>query len=604
MKKTFLFFFAVCSILLVSCGKENSTKIEAPETNEVEASTEHIISIRGIQAGRSVGVWVEDKNGELLSQTCLKAEENEKGDYNCSIVLENSVLPSKIVCFSPYIEGLTSLNGAPTLVIPSGFFGNVEPAQVLTASSELSNAGVANQWSAQLTFVPMLHPATVSVEGLNDSDKIYSISLKCNKHLSGKRIISELFQPAEGSSEFSYSVSEGTVERTFEIFSTETLFRADEYYLLTQNMYYEGTCSEGNINVALAKTTSKSMSFDLIGADGKVTGDMSADGISLTSSGDNKQYFFGLSNASVENGHGIILSGDELAPGSFSFPSIEEQQITRVITVLDPSFAQGIHTVWLESYMGSAWDKIDRTEKLVSAEGLANDGCVLEFVLPKNKVSTSSVYRIFNGIGNQDICIRSVSITHEDETCSHHPMSIIEDGYKTGWSACGTSANLANNFDPKQLIKVDSEVSHVDDGSGSLLLEAPDCINNFKPWIGWRYKDTPVVGGATYRIYFCIKTENMPAYASLFLSMGFKNSAKQWLTGWVPGAPTANNLNASTSLWVDKEKGTHDWMKLSAEITAPEDAVTLSYFQFMLQSIISAPGAKVWFDDVNMVRVK
>lgn len=82
MKKTFLFFFAVCSILLVSCGKENSTKIEAPETNEVEASTEHIISIRGIQAGRSVGVWVENKNGELLSQTCLKAEENEKGDYN------------------------------------------------------------------------------------------------------------------------------------------------------------------------------------------------------------------------------------------------------------------------------------------------------------------------------------------------------------------------------------------------------------------------------------------------------------------------------------------------------------------------------------------
>ena len=66
---------------------------------------------------------------------------------------------------------------------------------------------------------------------------------------------------------------------------------------------------------------------------------------------------------------------------------------------------------------------------------------------------------------------------------------------------------------------------------------------------------------------------------------------------------TANSLNATSSQWVDKVKGTHDFIKLTGQVTVPEGAVKISYFQIQVQNIYNNPEAYIWVDDFNVVKI-
>ena len=177
----------------------------------------------------------------------------------------------------------------------------------------------------------------------------------------------------------------------------------------------------------------------------------------------------------------------------------------------------------------------------------------------------------------------------------------IVDGV-TEWLMAGVNTSEENNYVKEKIYTYDAEVSHSEDWSGSLKISGIDCADGFKPWQAWRHRDIVVEPGATYRVSVWVKTENVPVNANLYLGFGFKDSAGRWLTGWVPGHPEKNSIDHRTSAWIDTVKGTHDWMELSGTVTAPSDAVMISYLQARIDNIISAPEATVWFDDFSIVK--
>lgn len=186
-------------------------------------------------------------------------------------------------------------------------------------------------------------------------------------------------------------------------------------------------------------------------------------------------------------------------------------------------------------------------------------------------------------------------------------INILENGNVDGlseWMMAGVSSKPENNYVKENIYSYDANESHTADWSGSLKIGGLDNKNGFKPWQAWRHRDIMVEPGATYAISVWVKTVDMPKNANVYLSFGFKDDSNQWLTGWVPGHPDKNTIDQRTSLWVDNEKGTHDWIELTGEITAPENAVKISYLQGTLNGIISAPMAFVWFDDFKIVRIK
>ena len=44
-------------------------------------------------------------------------------------------------------------------------------------------------------------------------------------------------------------------------------------------------------------------------------------------------------------------------------------------------------------------------------------------------------------------------------------------------------------------------------------------------------------------------------------------------------------------------------MKLKGQITVPEGAVKMSYFQIQVQNFFNNPEAYVWVDDFNVVKI-
>lgn len=186
-------------------------------------------------------------------------------------------------------------------------------------------------------------------------------------------------------------------------------------------------------------------------------------------------------------------------------------------------------------------------------------------------------------------------------------INILENGNVDGlteWMPAGVANKEENNYTKENICTYDPTVTHTSDWSGSLKIGGLDCTNNFKPWQAWRHRDIMVEPGATYAISVWVKTVDIPKNANLFLSFGFKDDSNQWLTGWVPGHPEKNGFDQRTSKWIDTTKGTHDWIELTGEVTAPENAAKISYFQGMLNGIESAPTAYAWFDDFKIVKIK
>ena len=196
-----------------------------------------------------------------------------------------------------------------------------------------------------------------------------------------------------------------------------------------------------------------------------------------------------------------------------------------------------------------------------------------------------------------------MTLVHEEKSCTFDLASVIPNGFESGWRRYGTSSSPDNNYDQEKVLVIDPEVSHVDDGTGSLRIGGVNCLNNWKPWQSWAYQDIEVEAGATYRISVCIKTENMPATANVYLGLGYKDANNQWMKGWIEGNDNLTAYNHVTSPWVDKEKGTHDWITLTAEETVPEGAVKMGNLQVRLDNVITAPDAYVWFDDIQMVKI-
>ena len=44
-------------------------------------------------------------------------------------------------------------------------------------------------------------------------------------------------------------------------------------------------------------------------------------------------------------------------------------------------------------------------------------------------------------------------------------------------------------------------------------------------------------------------------------------------------------------------------MKLKGQVTVPEGAVKMSYFQIQVQNFFNNPEAYVWVDDFNVVKI-
>jgi len=596
---------SMTAIVYASCIPEGVGS-NNPSENDVVADKEYVITLDAGNQHESLGVWVTDQDGKLVDDVCTKAEQVSSGLFRCVLTLPEGTVPAGVYVLTPYQTGLKAVDGRPVVRVISSGVAGMEVPQVYVSASPLGGDGT--ELTAELTFSPVLRASSVRVEGLETTDKIHLLSLKTSKKVSGLAVISDAgevvpIEPSASASDIlGFSFPEGSTERTasFNLISSD--YTPLSYSVITSDSYMEGEVIDGKVDVTSAKSVSSATTFDFVGKDGRVMPETGNGYFNVVSSSDGAKYRFALENGSLQKGRGLVLSSDQVSSGTLELPTIEERQITRMIFCLDGSSGTGLQSVWLECYDGENWGKLEGTHLRSDIDVTATNGNILDFVLPKDMISAAGVYRLFCMGEGESLCLRSVTILHEKETCSHHPMSLIDDGFSK-WKRCGTNISADNNFYPDELVVVDKNVSHVDDGSGSLKFIAPTCTNNYKPWIGWRYPTMNVEAGATYRIYFCVKTENLPTNASLFLSIGFKNASKTWLTGWVPGLPDKNGLDGKSSLWIDTVKGTHDWMKLSAEITAPEGAVYLDYFQFMLQNVINAPDAYVWFDDINMIRV-
>lgn len=594
----------VAGTLYISCtpGEVAKEQFDDPAPDMREC----VVNFNAEGWQETFGVWIVGQDGALVSSTSAEVEPITEGYFRWVADLPCDVVPAMVYAVSPYQGNVAAVGGKPVVRIPSSSVEGKAMPQIHVASAALTGDGT--QWSGDLEFIPVSATSSIDVTGLDVTDRIHHMIVRISKKLGGLALISDdgagvsVSASSEASDVIGLSFPEGSDARTASLAGMETEYEVQSYAIITSDSYIEGNSVNGKIDVTSAAEIKDAMTFDFIGKDGRILPEMGTGGFTIASSSDGGSYRFACENGSFKQGQGLVLSGDMLTSGTLEFPTPEGRQITRIIVCLDQTTSAGMQSVWLECYDGENWDKIEGTQMRADADVVAKNGYVLDFVFPKSMVSAAGVYRLFNMGTGQTLCIRSVTILHEEETCSHHPMSLIEDGFSK-WRRCGTNISAENNFYPDELVVLDKNVSHVDDGSGSLKFIAPTCSNGYKPWIGWRYPTMTVEAGATYRIYFCIKTENVPDNASIFLSIGFKNAANQWLTGWVPGYPDKNGLDVRTSMWVDTVRGTHDWMKLSAEITVPEDAVKLDYFQFMLQNVINAPDAYIWFDDINMIRV-
>lgn len=591
MKHIEYILLSVLCLLFVGCKDSVEpvpSKDENQSSQEVPSKTTEIVFTPSGDFHQSAGVYFFDSSSELVNLSPIEAVGRGDGSFSCSISHPSDLEIASFICVSPY-QAFIKVDGNYAC---ARLFGGQRSSDSVSAVSFGRAAVAANS----VSFSELTIPGQRTLSELTEVQNPHLLILDFGKNENGVLTIGpdggKLFHSRYCGTKvslcFDGPLSDGAV--SYRLFGEDV--KPEVALAVTSDKLIEG------------ETAKDARSWHFLQPNGKAAAVVNSGKVSLVASDGSGNDVFNVENAELRDGMGLILKCDDITPGSVEVPTIDEKQITRIICALGEGSDPVPHTVWLEVFDGRDWGKVPGMEFMANPDPACVNGGVLDFVIPKKNVSVAGVYRLCTGAGTQTTVIRSVTVVYEDESCSHDPRSIITDDYKGQWVMAGTSSNPDNNFIREDLIILDTGVSHVDDGSGSLRLGGLACINNFKPWIGWKHKDVTVEPGATYRVYFCVKTENMPASANLFLSLGFKDSSKQWISGWIPGAPTATSMNGSTSLWADKIKGTHDWMKISADVTAPDNAVTLSYFQFMLQSVIYAPDAFAWFDDINAVKIK
>ncbi len=548
-------------------------------------------------AAERLGAVLVYSDGEIVSDEALPAEKTQDGSFTVSAECDMEKTVSDMVCLYPYRAGLDCSDG----IFRHRVCGLQYPSQSSPDGEAMLMAGTGHfdaSSAADVSMTELLEPGTFTLSGMDASEKVYlatvtsanAIAGDIELTVEGDAVAVKGFCAEGAGNRLTAAFVSGTVSREFSLLSADRIGDISGYTVVTDSKIYEGAASGAEIDVTSAENVYETLAYD------------------FTSSSDGLDSFVPEESGSeIVEGKGIRVKGDFVNPGTVYIPTISGRQITRIICVPDRDTDCEPHLMWLEAYNGEAWDKVIGTDKLVSSAALAESGGVLDFRFPKESVSSKGVYRIARATCEDDIWITNIAIAHEEETCSHDPRSILADGYDSGWTRCGTSSNEEKGYDAEACHAIDMEVSHVDDGSGSLRIGGVQCEDKtLKPWQGWRYADMPVNPGETYEIYFCVKAENVPAGANIFLSLGFKDNKNQWLTGWVDwieGFETANSLNATSSQWVDKVKGTHDFIKLTGQVTVPEGAVKISYFQIQVQNIYNNPEAYIWVDDFNVVKI-
>lgn len=569
-------------------------------------------------------------DGTLMSGSVIEvpADDAPSSDrYHFSAVSDPGKTAVRILVFSPYNQDIS--------VLPDGsaagqmIYAVQRPSTVSYDTGvhiAAADAVIGADKTPTVTMVPLATPVKLTARGLETGEKIRSLRMAGSEYLSGLALINHRASKI-GISGFYAEKSGKMVTATYpEGYAAEAsaytvnlltgpgrhsslAFRViTDKYAITGTKEgeetFEGTTEHLlNFDFSADESKEKALTFDFIKNDGSPVAGIASGQFSLTGSSGTKTYVFEAPQCTIKPNRGLCLKGDIANPGTVTIPDIEEQQVVKIILLLDTSTSSELHSLWLESYDGTAWGKIDGTDKSLSRDIATRNGGFIEFEIPRTSISAAGKFRIAKGIGETSTYIRSMTLVHEDESCSHDPASLIPAGFSSGWNKVGTGSNPANNFDRDACMVVDNSVSHVDDGTGSLKIARIDCTNNFKPWLAWRFKDMDIEGGATYKISVCIKTVDMPANANVYLGFSLRDSADEWLTGWVPGNPTKNALDQNSSLWVDTVKGTHDWMNISAEMELPKEAFKMSYFQVRIDGIVSAPTARAWFDDIQVVKL-
>lgn len=573
-------------------------------------------------AGAAPGVLLFYDDGTPVNEALIEAvaDEAQPGTYGFEAEVNTTKEVDRMVVVAPLSE-LSLLAGQHALgrTIPALQLPGTE-APDAGADMLAADVSLDGTQTAEVDLKSLVVPVELSVQGLSAGEKIRSVGLTASAALSGLALADWQTEPIalsgfaadRSSNSLTAHYPEGLAAATVLLRTAPAGSVSPDVLVITDSRLVKfaagAVAFAGSDRLAASAdlgqgTSEQALTFDFLKSDGTPAATLDGEAFTLAGSTGETTYRFNAPQCSLDAGTGLCLKGDMATPGTLTIPNIDGEQVTRIILLLDTQMEMAAHGLWLETFNGESWDKIDGTDKSVSLETALQNGGYIEFEIPKKSVSAIGQFRIAKGVEGVPTYIRSMTLVHEEKSCTFDPASVIPNGFVSGWRRYGTSSNLDNNYDQKEVLVIDAEVSHVDDGTGSLRIGGVDCLNNFKPWQSWAYQDIPVQGGEVYRISVCIKTENMPATANVYLGLGYRDADNQWMTGWIEGNDILTAYNHVTSPWVDKEKGTHDWITLTAEEVVPEGAVKMGNLQVRLDNVITAPDAYVWFDDIQMVKI-
>lgn len=570
----------------------------------------------------NLGILLFYEDGTQVNETLIQAEPDpeQSGFYGFEAEVNSAKKVDRMLVIAP-------CNSALELMEEQHSFGQMIPTvQQPAADACDADADVLAAWaplddgqiSVELNSVAT--PVELSIQGIADGEKIRSAGLSGSAALSGFALVDWMQEPLaisgfaadRSSTSLTAIYPEGLAATTIHLLTASTGLVSPDVFVITDSRLVK--IAAGSVTFSGSDKLSASvdlnqaeseqaLTFDFLKSDGTPAATLDGEAFPLAGSTGGTTYRFNAPQCSFDAETGLCMKGDMATPGTLSIPNIDGRQVTRIVLSVDTRTEMAAHALWLETFNGESWDKIDGTDKSVSLETALQNGGYIEFEIPKKNVSAIGQFRIAKGVEGVPTYVRSMTLVHEEKSCTFDPASVIPNGFESGWRRYGTSSSLDNNYDQEKVLVIDSEVSHVDDGMGSLRIGGVDCLNNWKPWQSWAYQDIEVEAGATYRISVCIKTENMPATANVYLGLGYKDANNQWMKGWIEGNDNLTAYNHVTSPWVDKEKGTHDWITLTAEETVPEGAVKMGNLQVRLDNVITAPDAYVWFDDIQMVKI-
>lgn len=634
LKKLFFAAGALGMLLLgAACQDEqpeepNGNTPQEPGDNTPSTPTEETVpftftvSDPSDLGAENLGVLLFYEDGTRVNETLIQAEPDseESGVYGFEAEVNSAKTVDRMLVIAPCNSDLELLDEQhsfgqmiPTVQQPAAEVCDAD-ADVLAALVTLDDGPT----TVELTSVAT--SAELSIQGLDDGEKIRSVGLSGSAALSGFALVDWEREPLAISgfaadrswNSLTAIYPEGLAAATAHLLTVSTGLVSPDVLIITDSRLVKIAArtvtfsGSGKLSASadLSQATSeKALTFDFLKSDGMPAATLEEGSFSLQGSTGETLYRFNAPQCSLDAETGLCMKGDMATPGTLSIPNIDGRQVTRIVLSLDTRTEMAAHALWLETFNGESWDKIDGTDKSVSLETALQNGGYIEFEIPKKNVSAIGQFRIAKGVEGVPTCVRSMTLVHEEKSCTFDPASVIPNGFESGWRRYGTSSSPDNNYDQEKVLVIDPEESHVDDGTGSLRIGGVNCLNSWKPWQSWAYQDIPVQGGEVYRISVCIKTENMPTTANVYLGLGYKDANNQWMKGWIEDNATLTAYNHVTSPWVDTEKGTHDWIRLTAEETVPEGAVKMGNLQVRLDNVITASDAYVWFDDIQMVKI-